>query len=127
VQVVADDTPYTSAKSFEDLKLSPELLQGLYSEMKFEKPSKIQAETLPMIVTPPYKNLIAQAHNGSGKTTCFVLGMLSRVDPKMKAPQALCVCPTRELVIQVHHRESKPIFFSGCLGFRVKGTSRISL
>jgi len=99
-KVVADDTPYTSAKSFEDLKLSPELLQGLYSEMKFEKPSKIQAETLPMIVTPPYKNLIAQAHNGSGKTTCFVLGMLSRVDPKMKAPQALCVCPTRELVIQ---------------------------
>ncbi|KAH9553673.1 hypothetical protein CY35_08G024200 [Sphagnum magellanicum] len=99
-KVVSDDTPYTSAKSFEDLKLSPELLQGLYSEMKFEKPSKIQAETLPMIVTPPYKNLIAQAHNGSGKTTCFVLGMLSRVDPKMKAPQALCVCPTRELVIQ---------------------------
>lgn len=99
-QVVADDTPYTSAMSFEDLNLSPELLQGLYSEMKFEKPSKIQAATLPMIVTPPYKNLIAQAHNGSGKTTCFVLGMLSRVDPQLKAPQALCVCPTRELVIQ---------------------------
>ncbi|KAG0605022.1 hypothetical protein M758_9G026200 [Ceratodon purpureus] len=99
-KVVADDTPYTSALSFEDLNLSPELLQGLYSEMKFEKPSKIQAATLPMIVTPPYKNLIAQAHNGSGKTTCFVLGMLSRVDPQLKAPQALCVCPTRELVIQ---------------------------
>jgi ATP-dependent RNA helicase DDX19/DBP5 len=101
LQVVADDTLYTSAMSFEDLNLSPELLQGLYSEMKFEKPSKIQAATLPMIVTPPYKNLIAQAHNGSGKTTCFVLGMLSRVDPQLKAPQALCLCPTRELVIQV--------------------------
>jgi ATP-dependent RNA helicase DDX19/DBP5 len=62
LQVVADDTLYTSAMSFEDLNLSPELLQGLYSEMKFEKPSKIQAATLPMIVTPPYKNLIAQAH-----------------------------------------------------------------
>jgi len=99
-KVAADDTPYTSAKSFEDLNLSPELLQGLYVEMKFEKPSKIQAETLPMIVSPPYQNLIAQAQNGSGKTTCFVLGMLSRVDPKLKVPQALCVCPTRELVIQ---------------------------
>lgn len=99
-KIAADDTPYTSAVSFEDLNLSPELLQGLYSEMKFEKPSKIQAETLPMIVSPPYRNLIAQAHNGSGKTTCFVLGMLSRVDPTIKAPQALCVCPTRELVIQ---------------------------
>ncbi|KAK4396432.1 DEAD-box ATP-dependent RNA helicase 38 [Sesamum angolense] len=53
-----------------------------------------------MILTPPNKNLIAQAHNGSGKTTCFVLGMLSRVAPKLTAPQALCICPTRELAIQ---------------------------
>jgi superfamily II DNA/RNA helicase len=42
----------------------------------------------------------AQAHNGSGKTTCFVLAMLSRVDPALAQPQALCVCPTRELVVQ---------------------------
>jgi len=68
--------------------------------MKFEKPSRIQAETLPMILLPPHSNLIAQAHNGSGKTTCFVLGMLSRVDPAVRSPQALCICPTRELVVQ---------------------------
>lgn len=98
--VTSGDTPYTSASSFEDLNLSPELLKGLYVDMKFQKPSKIQAISLPMILTPPYKNLIAQAHNGSGKTTCFVLGMLSRVDPNLKAPQALCICPTRELAIQ---------------------------
>ncbi|XP_028069288.1 DEAD-box ATP-dependent RNA helicase 38-like isoform X2 [Camellia sinensis] len=98
--VVAGDTMYNSAKSFEDLKLSPDLLKGLYVEMKFERPSKIQAISLPMILTPPYKHLVAQAHNGSGKTTCFVLGMLSRVDPKVSAPQALCICPTRELAIQ---------------------------
>ncbi|KAL2933331.1 DEAD-box ATP-dependent RNA helicase 38, partial [Bienertia sinuspersici] len=42
----------------------------------------------------------AQAHDGFGKTTCFVLGILSRVDPKQQVPQALCICPTRELVIQ---------------------------
>ncbi|KAI4300381.1 hypothetical protein L6164_033767 [Bauhinia variegata] len=94
------DTPYTSASTFEDLNLSPELLKGLYVEMKFQKPSKIQAISLPMILSPPFKDLIAQAHNGSGKTTCFVLGMLSRVDPKQQAPQALCICPTRELAIQ---------------------------
>ena len=74
--------------------------QGLYTEMKFEKPSRIQAETLPMILLPPHSNLIAQAHNGSGKTACFVLGMLSRVDPAVRSPQALCICPTRELVVQ---------------------------
>lgn len=101
IQVVpSGDTLYKSAKTFEDLNLSAELLKGLYVEMKFERPSKVQEVTLPMILTPPHKNLIAQAHNGSGKTTCFVLGMLSRVDPRLGAPQALCICPTRELAIQ---------------------------
>ncbi|KVH99939.1 DEAD-box ATP-dependent RNA helicase 38 [Cynara cardunculus var. scolymus] len=98
--VTAGETPYTSAMRFEELNISPELLKGLYVEMKFERPSKIQSISLPMILTPPFKNLIAQAHNGSGKTTCFVLGMLSRVDPKLPYPQALCICPTRELAIQ---------------------------
>lgn len=124
--LAADATPYTSAKTFEDLNLSAELLkargraaaadavgkrlltrplrsrssQGLYKEMGFNKPSRVQAETLPLILTPPFRNLIAQAHNGSGKTTCFVLGMLSRVDPGLPKPQALCLCPTRELVLQ---------------------------
>ncbi|KAJ8754001.1 hypothetical protein K2173_001899 [Erythroxylum novogranatense] len=98
--VTTGDTPYTSAATFEELNLSPDLLKGLYVEMKFQKPSKIQAISLPMILNPPYKNLVAQAHNGSGKTTCFVLGMLSRIDPQLKRTQALCICPTRELSIQ---------------------------
>lgn len=38
-------------------------MQGLYVEMKFEKPSRIQATTLPMIMTPPYKDLIAQVRS----------------------------------------------------------------
>ncbi|KAH7280085.1 hypothetical protein KP509_37G051700 [Ceratopteris richardii] len=99
-QIAAEDTPYTSAQTFEELNISENLLRGIYSEMKFERPSKIQGITLPMILSPPYHHLIAQAHNGSGKTTCFVLGMLSRVDPNLKAPQAICICPTRELAIQ---------------------------
>nr|XP_010932660.1 DEAD-box ATP-dependent RNA helicase 38 [Elaeis guineensis] len=98
--VTSGDTVYESAVKFEDLPLSRELLKGLKLEMNFSKPSKIQAVTLPMILTPPHKDLVAQAHNGSGKTTCFVLGMLSRVDPSKKIPQAICICPTRELAIQ---------------------------
>ncbi|KAL5724351.1 RNA helicase [Ranunculus cassubicifolius] len=98
--ITLGDTIYSTAKTFEELNLSDELLEGIYREMNFTRPSKIQAVSLPMILTPPYKNLIAQAHNGCGKTTCFVLGMLSRVDPSIKAPQALCISPTRELAIQ---------------------------
>eukprot|EP00210_Caulerpa_lentillifera_P003694 g3527.t1 len=93
-------TLYTSASRFEDLKLSESLLQGLYTEMNFERPSAIQAKTLPMILTPPYKHLVAQAQNGSGKTTCFVLSMLSRANPELQETQSICVCPTRELVLQ---------------------------
>lgn len=59
--VSADDTPYTSASSFDDLPLSEELRKGIYTEMKFDKPSRIQAKSLPMILTPPHRSLIAQA------------------------------------------------------------------
>jgi len=106
---LADDvqTPYKSAKSFKELGLKENLLEGIFNVMKFEKPSKIQAETLPMILEPPHRNLISQAHNGSGKTTCFVLGMLSLVDPEVKQPQALCICPTRELAVQNLDRTQK--------------------
>ncbi|KAK8508284.1 hypothetical protein V6N13_055732 [Hibiscus sabdariffa] len=98
--VTSGDTLYKPAFTFEELNLSPELLKALYVEMKFEKPSKIQAISLPMILNPPYMDLIAQSHKGSGKTICFVIGILSRVDPEIKAPQALCICPTRELALQ---------------------------
>ncbi|CAN8075723.1 unnamed protein product [Agarophyton chilense] len=104
IQVLQADpsTPYYSANTFEELGLSDELMKGIY-HMKFSKPSKIQATSLPMILSPngEYKNLIAQAHNGSGKTASFVLGMLSRIDYSIKSTQALCVVPTRELARQI--------------------------
>lgn len=69
---------YSSDITFEDLGLSKELLEGIYNEMGFKKPSGIQAQTLPLILNPPYRPLIAQGHNGCGKTTCFTLAMLSK-------------------------------------------------
>uniref|UniRef100_A0A7S3EEM7 ATP-dependent RNA helicase n=1 Tax=Rhodosorus marinus TaxID=101924 RepID=A0A7S3EEM7_9RHOD len=103
VQVLQSNpnTPYYSATTFEELGLSPELMKGLYA-MKFNKPSKIQATSLPMIFGKERQNLIGQAHNGSGKTACFVLGMLNQIDFSNPAPQALCVVPTRELARQIH-------------------------
>lgn len=95
-------TPYHSAGTFEEIGLSEKLLQGVYA-MKFNKPSKIQASSLPMILSADgvRRNLIAQGHNGSGKTACFVLAMLSRVDDAVAKTQALCVVPTRELARQI--------------------------
>lgn len=91
---------FSAAKSFEDLNLKPELLKGVY-EMKFSKPSSIQAQALPIILDAKHPNLIGQAQAGSGKTGAFSLGILSRIDLNKKKPQALVLVPVRELAIQV--------------------------
>ncbi|KAL8273382.1 hypothetical protein Esti_002714 [Eimeria stiedai] len=81
-----------------DLRLSKELLMGVES-LGFLAPSKIQAAALPLVLNHQ-ENLIAQAQNGSGKTATFALSMLSCANAEMHQPQALCLCPTRELAHQ---------------------------
>ncbi|XP_029990124.1 ATP-dependent RNA helicase DDX19B [Sphaeramia orbicularis] len=90
---------FNSVKSFEELRLKPQLLQGVYG-MGFNRPSKIQETALPMMLAEPPQNLIAQSQSGTGKTAAFVLAMLSHVDPNNKYPQCLCVSPTYELALQ---------------------------
>lgn len=105
VEVKLDDiqadpnSPLYSVKSFEELGLKPELLKGLYA-MKFNKPSKIQERALPLLISNPPKNMIGQSQSGTGKTAAFSLTMLSRVDESIKAPQCICLAPTRELARQ---------------------------
>lgn len=100
VEFVGDTSIYRAGKSFAELNLSQGLLDGVLA-MKFTQPSKIQAQALPVILSPGAPNLIAQAHHGSGKTAAFSLGMLCRVDPTKDFCQAICVCPVRELARQV--------------------------
>jgi ATP-dependent RNA helicase DDX19/DBP5 len=45
--------------------------------------------------------MIGQSQSGTGKTAAFVLTMLSRVDVSKNCPQAICVCPSRELARQI--------------------------
>ncbi|XP_015123236.1 DEAD-box helicase Dbp80 [Diachasma alloeum] len=92
-------SPLYSVKSFEELKLQPKLLMGVY-DMGFMKPSKIQEMALPTLLADPPGNMIAQSQSGTGKTAAFVLAMLSRVDTSKPYPQVLCLSPTYELAIQ---------------------------
>jgi len=92
---------YKAAKSFAELGLSKELLDGINAK-KFVNPSKIQAQALPIILARNRPNLIGQAHHGSGKTAVYSLGILTRVDPDKHHPQAICICPVRELATQVY-------------------------
>eukprot|EP01035_Chromulina_nebulosa_P020286 gene20286-26333_t len=82
-----------------DLKIPLPILEALTVDMRFEKPSQIQAETIPRIIMG--RDLIAQAQSGAGKTVAFVTGMLSRINPMNNYTQALCLTPTRELAIQI--------------------------
>ncbi|AET40233.1 ATP-dependent RNA helicase DBP5 Ecym_5488 [Eremothecium cymbalariae DBVPG len=93
------NSPLYSAHTFEELGLAAELLKGLYA-MKFQKPSKIQERALPLLLHNPPRNMIAQSQSGTGKTAAFSLTMLSRVDPKVDATQAICLAPSRELARQ---------------------------
>eukprot|EP00124_Ichthyophonus_hoferi_P000171 Ihof_evm8s6 gene=Ihof_evmTU8s6 len=63
---------YAKCKDFKELGLEENLLKGVYA-MNFNKPSKIQETTLPMIVQNPPKDLIAQSQSGTGKTAAFSL------------------------------------------------------
>ncbi|WP_296559240.1 ATP-dependent RNA helicase DbpA [Pigmentiphaga sp.] len=84
--------------SFTSLPLLPALLDNLQG-LGFEQMTPIQAQGLPLILEG--RDLIAQAKTGSGKTAAFGLGMLQKLDVDRLVPQALVVCPTRELADQV--------------------------
>ena len=80
-------------------------------EMGFDAPSPIQEQAIPPVLEG--KDLIGQAQTGTGKTAAFGLPILQRIDPKKRCPQAMILCPTRELASQVSdelHRYAKYLF-----------------
>lgn len=101
VEIVRKDpkNPLHSAKSFESLRLPDGLLKGLY-DMGFSAPSKVQETALPLLLSNPPTNLIAQSQSGTGKTAAFLLASLARVDVTQDYPQVLILSPTYELAIQ---------------------------
>ena len=83
---------------FEDLDLRPELMKAI-KKMGFEEASPIQAKAIPAVREG--KDIIGQAQTGTGKTAAFGIPLLEKIDPKSKKMQAIVLCPTRELAIQV--------------------------
>lgn len=85
--------------TFEESGLKPEILRAI-AEMGFETPTPVQAETLPLLHEEP-TNLIALAQTGTGKTAGFGLPLIHQIDPENRNTQALVLCPTRELCLQI--------------------------
>ncbi len=84
--------------TFTDLNLPQPILQAL-EKVGYEKPSPIQAESIPLLLNG--HDLLGQAQTGTGKTAAFALPMLANLDIEGNYPQLLVLAPTRELAIQV--------------------------
>lgn len=84
--------------AFSELNLPEPVLQAV-TELGYEQPSPIQAQSIPALLES--RDLLGQAQTGTGKTAAFALPLLSNIDPKRKEPQLLILAPTRELAIQV--------------------------
>jgi ATP-dependent RNA helicase DeaD len=84
--------------TFSDLGISAEILRAV-EDMGYTQPSQIQSQTIPLLLEG--KDVIGQAQTGTGKTAAFSIPIIDQIDVSFNKPQALILCPTRELAVQV--------------------------
>ena len=86
------------AVRFDELQLDERIVRAV-TDMGFEAASPIQAQAIPVQLEG--LDIIGQAQTGTGKTAAFGIPLLQKIDPDSKKLQAIALCPTRELAIQV--------------------------
>ncbi len=112
--------------TFEGLGLDERLVKAV-DALGFKTPTPIQEKTIPILLSGT-KDLVGLAQTGTGKTAAFGLPLLQLVDSSKKFPQALVVCPTRELCMQiVNEVELFKKFLPGMSVLAVYGGSSISM
>ncbi len=80
------------------MQINP-LIQRAVSDLGYEEATPIQSKAIPEALTG--RDIIGQAQTGTGKTAAFAIPVLEHIDPDLKQVQALILCPTRELALQV--------------------------
>lgn len=83
---------------FEEFEIDERILRAV-EDMGFEEASPIQAQAIPELLKG--KDVVGQAQTGTGKTAAYSIPLLMSIEPELKKPQAVVLCPTRELAIQV--------------------------
>ncbi len=91
-------------RRFAELGLSPEILKAV-DKLGFEEASPIQTAVIPLLLAG--RDVVGQSATGSGKTAAFAIPAIERVNPAVKRVQALILCPTRELAVQVAEEVAK--------------------
>ena len=82
---------------FDESGIHPDILRAVH-EMGFEVMTPIQEQSVPVLLEG--KDIIGQAQTGTGKTAAFAIPMIQKIDPEIKRPQGIILCPTRELAMQ---------------------------
>ena len=86
-------------KTFEELGVSADIRRAI-EEMGYESPMPVQEEVIPYLLGEG-NDVVALAQTGTGKTAAFGLPLIQKTDVKNRVPQALILCPTRELCLQI--------------------------
>jgi len=86
-------------KTFEELGVAAPILKAI-QEMGYESPMPVQEEVIPFLLGED-NDVIALAQTGTGKTAAFGLPILQKINVSEYQPQALILCPTRELCLQI--------------------------
>jgi ATP-dependent RNA helicase DeaD len=95
-------------KLFSELGLSPEILKAI-DKLGFEKAAPIQAAAIPVLLQG--HDVVGQSQTGSGKTAAFAIPVIEKIVPDQRNVQALILCPTRELAVQVSEEFHKLALF----------------
>ncbi len=86
-------------QTFKDADFQKEIFRAI-TDMGFEVPTPIQKKTIPHLLSSD-EDIIALAQTGTGKTAAFGLPIIEMIEPDDNYPQAIVLCPTRELCIQI--------------------------
>ena len=89
---------------FNELEINEGIMRSI-EDLGYEQPSPIQAKAIPVMLEG--HDVIGQAQTGTGKTAAFSIPLLERIDVNSKKLQAVVLCPTRELAIQVSEEMRK--------------------
>ncbi len=86
-------------KTFQELGVSEAILRAI-QELGYENPMPVQEEVIPYLLENG-NDIVALAQTGTGKTAAFGLPLIQKTNVKNVVPQALILCPTRELCLQI--------------------------
>jgi ATP-dependent RNA helicase DeaD len=109
-------------KTFEELGLSAQLTKAL-AENRFKAPFPIQETAIPLILQG--KDVVGQAHTGTGKTAAFGLPILQQIKPGGPV-QVLILAPTRELAVQVTDEINRLAKYTGIRAVTIYGGQSIT-